>query len=90
MLPERLQQLQLIYGSMPTGVSSVYWWEGKVEESSEQMLIIKTQTGFVDTVTKHVQANHPYVECEVISTPVTGGSASYLSWVVESTKEAYK
>ena len=50
-------------------------------------MIIKTQTSLVDKLTKHVQANHPYDECEVISTPVNGGSASYLSWVCQSTQE---
>ncbi len=53
----------------------------------EQLLIIKTQTSLVGKLTKHVQANHPYDECEVISTPVNGGSASYLSWVCQSTQE---
>ncbi len=72
---------------LPTGVTSVYWWEGKVEESLEQLLIIKTQTSLVGKLTKHVQAKHPYDECEVISTPVNGGSASYLSWVCQSTQE---
>ena len=62
-----------------TGVTSVYWWEGKIQKSVEQLMIIKTQTSLVDKLTKHVQANHPYDECEVISTPVNGGSASYLS-----------
>ena len=71
---------------MTTGVTSVYWWDGKVEESTEQLLIMKTQTQLVERLTKHVQAHHPYDECEVISTPVTGGSLSYISWVKESTQ----
>ena len=70
------------------GVTSVYWWEGKVEQGSEQLLLIKTASGLVERLTKHVQANHPYDECEVISTSVTGGSASYLDWVLQSTMKA--
>ena len=49
---------------------------------------MKTQTPLVERLTKHVQSNHPYDECEVISTAVTGGSPSYLEWVKESTQEA--
>ena len=49
---------------------------------------MKTATSLVEQLTAHVQANHPYDECEVISTPVTGGSASYLHWVIQSTKTA--
>lgn len=70
------------------GITSVYWWEGKVEESAEQLLIMKTQTTLVERLTEHVQSNHPYDECEVISAAVTGGSLSYLAWVKESTQEA--
>lgn len=70
---------------LSSGVTSVYHWEGKVEESQEQLLIIKTQTALIEKLSKHVQANHPYDECEVISLPVTGGSSSYLSWVLKST-----
>lgn len=66
-------------------MTSVYWWEGKVEHGSEQLLIVKTASKLVESLTKHVQANHPYDECEVISTAVTGGSASYLDWVLQST-----
>lgn len=69
---------------LSSGVTSVYHWEGKVEESQEELLVIKTRTSLIEELTKHVQANHPYDECEVISLPVTGGSSSYLSWVVNS------
>lgn len=70
------------------GVTSVYSWEGKIEHGSEQLLLIKTASSLVERVTKHVQANHPYDECEVISTSVTGGSASYLDWVLQSNTKA--
>ena len=56
-------------------------WEGKVHEDAELMLMIKTRTNLVDTLTKWVKANHPYDECEVISVPVEGGSQSYIDWV---------
>ena len=59
-----------------------------MEDSKEQLLIIKTQTSLIEQLTQHVQANHPYDECEVISLPVTGGSSSYLKWVIESTAGA--
>lgn len=69
-------------------MTSVYWWEGKVEHGSEQLLMIKTASSLVERLTKHVQGNHPYDECEVVSTSVTGGSASYLEWVLQSTTSA--
>lgn len=47
------------------GVTSVYWWEGKVEHGSELLLLIKTALSLVKRLTRHGQANHPYDECEV-------------------------
>ena len=59
-----------------------------MEQASEQLLVMKTATKLVKELTAHVQANHPYDESEVISTPVNGGSNSYLQWVVQSTNKA--
>jgi len=33
-----------------------------------------------------VKQLHPYDEPELISMPITGGSGSYLSWVLSSTQ----
>lgn len=68
------------------GVESVYWWEGKVNTDSELLLMIKTRQTLVPQLTAWVKGNHPYDECEVISVPITGGSASYLKWLFDSTK----
>ena len=38
-------------------------------------------------MTAFIKAHHPYKECEVIALPVLGGSASYLQWVLSTTKE---
>ena len=81
---ESVRSSSCMFCLLLSGVTSVYHWEGKLEEDQEQLLIIKTQTALIEELTKHVQCNHPYDECEVISLPVTGGSSSYLSWVVAS------
>lgn len=43
-----------------TGVESVYMWEGKVETSAEELLIIKTRQSLLASLSAHVKANHPY------------------------------
>lgn len=72
----------------PTGVESVYWWDGKVQSDAELLLKIKTKTALVPELTSRVKELHPYDECEVTAVQVSGGSGSYLAWVLDSTKEA--
>ncbi|KAG5310627.1 CUTA protein, partial [Acromyrmex insinuator] len=60
-----------------------YEWEGKIQEESELLLMIKTRTEKVDTLTKYVKENHPYTICEVISLPIQNGNSDYLKWISE-------
>lgn len=41
-------------------MESVYMWEGKVETSAEELLIIKTRQSLLANLSAHVKANHPY------------------------------
>ncbi|KYN40692.1 Protein CutA like protein [Trachymyrmex septentrionalis] len=64
-------------------LTSVYEWEGKIQEESELLLMIKTRTEKVDALTKYVKENHPYTICEVISLPIQNGNSDYLKWISE-------
>ena len=68
-------------------VISHYEWEGKLEESTEVMMIIKTPTKMVQAVTNKVQELHSYDVPEVIASKVQGGSHDYIDWVLQSTKK---
>jgi periplasmic divalent cation tolerance protein len=37
-------------------------------------------------LTEHIKANHSYDVPEIIATPIMGGSAEYLSWLVDETR----
>jgi periplasmic divalent cation tolerance protein len=67
------------------GLTSIYWWDGKVNKDAELLLIIKTQNSLVPKLAEVVKSKHPYEECEVISTPITGGRESYIQWIRDST-----
>lgn len=67
------------------GLTSIYSWEGSVEEDSELLLMIKTRSKLIDTLTSKVKEMHPYDVCEVISVPITGGNSQYLDWIRSST-----
>ena len=56
------------------GIRSVYRWQGKVEESTEILLMIKTEL------------THPYELPEVLVVPVASGLDRYLDWIVTETR----
>lgn len=64
-------------------ITSVYEWEGKINEDAEVLMMIKTRTTKVPELTEFVKANHPYSVCEVISLPIQGGNDPYLKWISE-------
>lgn len=69
------------------GVTSTYWWEGKVETGQEHLLIIKTRAALVEELTKKVTEIHPFDTPEVVAQPIVGGLGKYLEWIDQSTKE---
>lgn len=62
-------------------LTSIYEWEGKIQEEPELLLMIKTRTEKIDALTKYVKENHPYTVCEVISLPIQNGNSDYLKWI---------
>ncbi|CAL9190131.1 protein CutA 1, chloroplastic [Musa acuminata AAA Group] len=69
------------------GIESVYWWDGKVQTDSEELLIIKTRESLLGALTEHVKSNHEYEVPEVIAMPITGGNHKYLEWIKDSTRD---
>lgn len=67
------------------GVSSVYWWEGRVERASEVLLIAKTRGELAGKVVARVKALHSYTVPEVVALPIVAGNPDYLKWIDEVT-----
>jgi len=65
-------------------VESFYVWEGKQENGSEYLLMMKTSEERVVELQKEVLALHSYETPEFIVLPIVGGSEEYLKWVGES------
>jgi periplasmic divalent cation tolerance protein len=65
-------------------VESFYSWEGKLEDSSEYLLIMKTTQDRLDELEKQTLALHSYETPEFIVLPVLAGSEEYLKWLAES------
>lgn len=66
-----------------TGVRSTYRWQGQVEQSDEELLLVKTSQERFAALARRVQELHSYEVPEVIAVPIAAGSDSYLSWLHE-------
>ena len=69
-------------------VKSIYWWQGKVEEDDEDILVVKTRLELVNEIVEYIKGIHPYQVPEIIVLPIIGGYEEYLKWLRENTKEA--
>ena|SRR5260221_7417487 len=65
-------------------VHSIYRWEGKVEESEEYLLLIKTVKSREEQVRAAIGELHSYELPECIAISIEGGSAEYLKWLSDS------
>lgn len=67
------------------GMTSVYRWQGRVQEDSEAVLIAKTREELVPALTAKVRALHSY-ECPcIVALPVVGGSQAFIDWIEAET-----
>ncbi len=67
-------------------IDSIYRWKGKVEESQEFLLLIKTAETAVARVRDAIQELHSYELPECIVLLIEDGSEAYLKWIDESVK----
>ncbi|KPV41289.1 hypothetical protein AN478_01465 [Thiohalorhabdus denitrificans] len=61
--------------------TSVYEWEGRVEEDSEILLMIKTKEKLYEPLEAAILEAHPYDVPEIIAVSIDNGLAAYLRWI---------
>ena len=66
-------------------VTSIYRWEGAIEEAVERQLTIKTTTARVEALKARIKELHPYDVPEILVLPIADGGEDYLRWVREMT-----
>ena len=74
---ERLAACANVLGPM----TSMYWWEGKVQEEGEVSFILKTRADLVPALTQRIKALHSYTCPCVVALPVAAGNPDFLAWI---------
>lgn len=68
-------------------ITSLYWWEGKIQESQEAVLILKTRRELTYDVITRVKQLHSY-DCPcVVSLAIEKGNDDFLEWIVKETRK---
>lgn len=67
-------------------ITSLFRWEGAIEEGAEVAMICKTRTDLLPDVIKRVKELHSYEVPCITSWKIDTGSESFLEWVGKETR----
>jgi periplasmic divalent cation tolerance protein len=65
---------------------SVYRWKGRVENTREVPVLIKTRAARYAEVETAIRRLHPYELPEIVAVPIVRGFDDYLQWVADETR----
>jgi periplasmic divalent cation tolerance protein len=68
-----------------TKISSVYSWQGKIENADEFLAIFKTTQKNKTKVKNQIKTTHPYKVPEIAEIQINSINKPYLDWLIEST-----
>lgn len=65
-------------------VTSIYSWQGSIQEDEELLLIIKTRWDHFEKLRDQIAEAHPYEVPEIVAIPVVGVHEPYGAWLASS------
>ena len=74
-------------GNIIPAVRSIYRWQGRIEDESEALLVLKTRSELFEPLRARVAALHSYDVPEIIAVPLVAGHEPYLEWIDSSTEK---
>ncbi len=96
-VPDRETALRLARGAVEArlaacaniipGMVSVYRWKEELQTDQEEVLILKTRKALFGALSAWVVDHHPYEVPCVLELPLDGGSAAYVNWLGEETRQ---
>ena len=67
-------------------MSSLFWWQEKLDSAEESLLIVKTRASLLGEIVRLVREVHSYEVPEIIALPIIGGNPDYLEWIGKEVK----
>ncbi len=73
-------------GTMMPGARSIYFWDGKLEENTETVVLFKTTRA--EELAIRLKEIHPYETPEIITFEADAVSAPYAHWLQTSCEQS--
>lgn len=84
-ITQRLLEKKLVACVQSTTIQSAYHWEGKIINSVEIRLQMKTKRSLFEKIQTEIEHLHTYDVPEIIMVPMAGANSPYLQWIEEET-----
>lgn len=68
-------------------IRSFYWWEGRLQEDGESLLLAKTTRQAFERLRQRIVELHPYSVPCITAMPIQDGHPPYLEWVRSETQQ---
>ena len=67
-------------------IESLYFWESKIMDEPEFLLMIKTKSSYFKKIQKLILQNHSYKNPQIIKIEIEDGSENYFAWIEDCLK----
>ncbi len=67
------------------GITSIYRWEGAVQQDDEVALVAKTRSDLVEALVAKVRELHTYSCPCIVALPIVAGNPAFLEWIAAET-----
>jgi len=84
-IANKLIQARLAACVNVTKISSMYFWQGKIENADEFLAVFKTTQKNKSKLKKQIKDTHPYKVPEIAELTLKDVNKPYLQWLVDST-----
>ncbi len=70
-----------------SAITSMYFWQEKLEKSREILVSIKSENSLYKEIEKIIQEHHSYEIPQIFAKPINQGSKPYLNWIDSKLKK---
>jgi periplasmic divalent cation tolerance protein len=67
-------------------IQSLYWWQGKIENTGEYVVIAKTKDKNYSKIEKEIRKIHPYKIPCILKIKIDKANKDYLEWLMKEIK----